>query len=289
MRTSRPAQRSCQGLAPRAAPAEDRDVMNVLSRNNVSVRGRPDGTPMLFVHGFGCDQTMWRLVAPSFEASHRVVSFDYVGCGGSDAAAYDAERYSTLDGYAQDILDVVEALDLRDVVLVGHSVSAMTGVLAAIGAPERIAKLVLVCPSPRYLDDEGYVGGFSAEDIDGLLATLEANWLGWAQSMAPVIAGNEDKPHVGAELTAAFCRTDPDVARRFARATFLSDSRADLPAVSVPSLVLQCSDDAIAPRCVGDYVHRSIAGSELVVMDATGHCPQLSHPDETSAAIARFA
>ena len=263
-------------------------MSNVLSRNNVRVGGDPDGRPIVFAHGFGCDQNMWRFVAPAFEDDHRTVVFDYVGAGGSDLSAYDAERYSTLDGYARDVLDVCEELDLHDVVFVGHSVSSMVGVLASATAPERFGALVLIGPSPRYIDDGAYRGGFTEDEIEGLLESLESNYLGWSTAMAPVIMGNADRPELGAELTESFCRTDPDVQRRFARATFLSDNRADLAAVRVPTLVLQCSDDVIAPDVVGDYVHAHIAGSRLVKLRATGHCPNLSAPDETTAAIREF-
>ncbi len=263
-------------------------MSNVLSRNNVRVGGDPDGRPIVFAHGFGCDQNMWRFVAPAFEDDHRTVVFDYVGAGGSDLSAYDAERYSNLDGYARDVLDVCEELDLHDVVFVGHSVSSMVGVLASVTAPERFGALVLIGPSPRYIDDGAYRGGFTEDEIEGLLESLESNYLGWSTAMAPVIMGNADRPELGAELTESFCRMDPDVQRRFARATFLSDNRADLAAVRVPTLVLQCSDDVIAPDVVGDYVHAHIAGSRLVKLRATGHCPNLSAPDETTSAIREF-
>ena len=262
--------------------------MDVVDQFNVKVTGRPDGQPMLFAHGFGCDQNMWRYVAPHFEDRFRVVLFDHLGSGGSDASAYDVERHSSLDGYAEDVLSVCGALELTDVVLVGHSVSAMVAVLAANREPERFAKLVLVCPSPRYIDDDGYTGGFSATDIDELLDSLESNYLGWSSAMAPVIMGNADRPALGEELTASFCRTDPDIARRFARATFLSDSRADLPGVAQPTLVLQCTDDVIAPTSVGEYVRDSIPDSTLVMLEATGHCPNLSAPDKTIEAIEDF-
>jgi len=261
---------------------------DVVARNNVRTAGNPDGRPIVFGHGFGCDQNMWRFVAPAFERDHRTIVFDYVGAGGSDLSAYDAQRYSTLDGYAQDVLDVCEALDLHDVVFVGHSVSSMVGVLASITAPERFGALVLIGPSPRYVDEGDYRGGFTEEEIDGLLESLESKYLGWSSTMAPVIMGNGDRPELGEELTTSFCRTDPEVQRRFARATFLSDNRADLEAVLVPTLVLQCTDDVIAPDAVGEYVHRHIAGSRLVRLDATGHCPNLSAPEETTAAIAEF-
>jgi sigma-B regulation protein RsbQ len=263
-------------------------VVDALRRNNVTVSGRPDGRAMVFAHGFGCDQNMWRFVAPAFEADHRVVRFDHVGAGGSDLAAYDPERYASLDGYATDVVEIGEALGLSGAVFVGHSVSAMIGVLAARRAPELFDRLVLVGPSPRYIDDAGYVGGFQREDIDELLESLDANFLGWAGAMAPVIMGNPERPELGEELTNSFCRTDPDIAAQFARVTFLSDNRDDLRDVAVPTLVLQCSDDAIAPAPVGDYVHREIAGSTLVRLEATGHCPNLSAPQETIDAIRAF-
>lgn len=260
----------------------------ILSRNNVTVRGR--GTqPMLFAHGFGCDQNMWRFVAPAFEDDYRVVLFDYVGAGGSDLAAYDPERYATLDGYAGDVLDVCHALDLRDVVFVGHSVSSMIGVLAARREPDRFARIVMVGPSPRYINDApDYVGGFDRADIEGLLETMDKNYVGWANFLAPAIMANPDRPELGAELEASFCSTDPVIARRFAEATFFSDNRADLPEVPVPSLVLQCTDDIIAPMAVGEYVHRHTPRSTLRVLAATGHCPHMSHPGETIAAIREY-
>jgi sigma-B regulation protein RsbQ len=262
--------------------------MSVVRRNNVTLGGREDGQPLVFAHGFGCDQNMWRFVAPAFADRYRIVLFDHVGAGRSDLAAYDDEKYSSLDGYATDVLELCAELDLRDVVFVGHSVSSMIGVLAANREPERFAKLVLVAPSPRYLDDDGYLGGFRADDIDELLESLDSNYLGWSHAMAPVIMANPDRPELGAELTESFCRTDPELARRFARVTFLSDNRADLAGVRLPTLVLQCSSDAIAPREVGDFVARSIPDSRLVVLQATGHCPNLSAPDETVAAMESF-
>jgi sigma-B regulation protein RsbQ len=262
--------------------------MDALARNNVVASGRPGGRPMVFVHGFGCDQGMWRLVAPAFEDTHRVVLFDHVGSGGADAAAYDAGRYSTLHGYAEDIVEIAAALDLTDAVLVGHSVSAMIAVLASVRAPDRFGELVLVAPSPRYLDDGDYVGGFTPADVDGLLESLAANYLAWSGTMAPVIMGNPGRPELGAELTESFCRADPAIAEDFARVTFLSDNRADLPAVTARCLVLQCSDDALAPESVGRYVHEHLRDSEFVQLAATGHCPQLSAPAETVAAMKAF-
>ena len=262
--------------------------MTVRARHNVTEHGRPDGQPLLFAHGFGCDQNMWRFVWPRFADDYRVVLFDHVGAGGSDLGAYDPERYSSLQGYADDILEICRELDLRDVILVGHSVSAMIGVLAAAAEPERFASLVLVGPSPRYIDDDGYVGGFSREDIEGLLDSMDSNYLGWSSQMAPVIMGNEDRPELGEELTNSFCRSDPEIARGFARVTFLSDNREDLARARVPALVLQCSDDAIAPEAVGRYVAEELPDARLVMLDAVGHCPNLSAPEQTADAIEEF-
>ena len=258
------------------------------ARNCVRVTGVPSGRPMVFAHGFGCDQAMWRFVAPDFEVDHRVVLFDHVGSGNSDLSAYDFGRYGTLRGYARDVVELCRELGLTDVVFVGHSVSAMIGVLALQEAPELFGALVMVGPNPRYVDDGDYVGGFSRTDILGLLDTLDANYLGWSAQMAPVIMGNPDRPELAQELTNSFCRTDPAVARQFARVTFLSDNRADLPGVGVPTLVLQCSDDVIAPDVVGGYVHEHVPGSTLTRLKATGHVPQLSAPEETTAAIRAF-
>ncbi|MDF0371819.1 MULTISPECIES: alpha/beta fold hydrolase [Streptomyces] len=262
--------------------------MDIVSRNNVTVTGPHDAPVLLLAHGFGCDQNMWRLVAPALAANHRVVRFDHVGSGKSDLAAWSESRYSTLDGYARDVVEICEALDLRDVRFVGHSVSAMIGVLAAAAAPDRFHSLIMVGPSPHYIDTPGYRGGFSAEDIDELLESLESNYLGWSATMAPVIMGNPDRPELGEELTNSFCATDPAIARVFARTTFLSDSRDHLTTVTLPTLVLECSQDVIAPREVGAYVHAAIPGSRLVTLDATGHCPQLSAPEATVAAITDF-
>jgi sigma-B regulation protein RsbQ len=262
--------------------------MTTLLRNNVTVHGNPSGQPILFAHGFGCDQNMWRFVWPAFADDFRIVLFDHVGAGGSDTSAFDPERYASLDGYAQDVLQICAELDLRDAVFVGHSVASMIGVLAAAAEPERFARLVLVGPSPRYLDDEGYRGGFTREDIEGLLDSLQSNFLGWSSAMAPVIMGNPDRPALGEELENSFCRTDPEIAGHFARTTFLSDNRDDLRRVRTPSLVLQCSDDAIAPDSVGAYVAGQLPDGRLVQLQATGHCPNLSAPEETIAAMKAF-
>jgi sigma-B regulation protein RsbQ len=256
-----------------------------VDRNNVRLGGNASASPMLFAHGFGCDQNMWRFVEPAFADDYRTVLFDLVGCGGSDTSAFDPVKYGSLDGYATDVLEICDELGLRDVTFVGHSVSAMIGVLAAAARPELFRQLVLVAPSPRYLDDDGYEGGFDRSDIDGLLDSLESNFLGWAGAMAPAIMGNADRPELGEELTNSFCRADPEIARHFARVTFLSDNRDDLARVRTPALVLQCSDDLLAPPSVGELVHRGLAGSTLVQLRATGHCPNLSAPDEVVAAM----
>jgi sigma-B regulation protein RsbQ len=243
---------------------------------------------MMLAHGFGCDQNMWRHVVAAFEQDFRVIRFDYVGHGQSDVSAFDRSRYGTLEGYAEDVLQICEDLAVEDAVFVGHSVSAMIGVLAARKAPERFSSLVMVGPSPRYINDGDYVGGFSREEIDGLLDFLDSNQLGWSSTMAPVIMANADRPELTAELTNSFCRTDPEIAKQFARVTFLSDNRADLADIDVPCLILQCSNDVIAPTCVGEYMHARIPGSKLVLLRATGHCPHLSDPGETIAAIRSF-
>ncbi|MFI8193768.1 alpha/beta fold hydrolase [Streptomyces sp. NPDC085946] len=262
--------------------------MTILRRNNVRVTGKVGGRAVVLAHGFGCDQNLWRLVVPALAEHFRVVLFDYVGSGRSDLAAWQEERYATLDGYARDAVEVCEELDLRDAVFVGHSVSAMVGVLAAAAAPDRLRSLVMVCPSPRYIDEGDYRGGFSADDIDELLESLEANYLGWSGAMAPVIMGNPDRPELSEELTNSFCATDPRIARVFARTTFLSDNRRDLKSVAVPTLILESEHDAIAPREVGAYVHAAIPGSRLVTLAATGHCPQLSAPEATAEAVIAF-
>ena len=255
---------------------------DIHSRNNVQVFGR-GAQPMLFAHGFGCDQNMWRFVTPHFEEDYQIVLFDYVGSGKSDLRAYDAKRYASLEGYAQDVLDIIEGLDLHDVILVGHSVSSMIGVLAANRAPERFERLILIGPSPRYINDPPYVGGFERRDIEGLLEMMDKNFIGWANFLAPAIMKHPDEPALAEELTASFCSTDPVIARRFAEATFYADNRDDLSGLRVPTLILQCSDDIIAPTEVGEYLQSTVPGSTLRLMRATGHCPHMSAPEETVA------
>jgi sigma-B regulation protein RsbQ len=261
--------------------------VSALVRNNVHTAGGGP-TAMMFAHGFGCDQNMWRYVSPAFEDRFRTILFDHVGAGGSDLKAYDPSKYSTLGGYADDVVEIGNELGLEDAVFVGHSVSAMIGLLASFKAPGMFKSLVMVGPSPRYIDDEDYVGGFKQQQISELLEFLADNHMGWSTAMAPVIMGNSDRPELGEELTNSFCRTDPDIAKQFARVTFMSDNREDLAKVTIPTLILQCSEDVIAPTAVGDYVQKQIPNSKLVVLKATGHCPNLSAPDEVISAMRDF-
>lgn len=261
--------------------------MDLRARHRVRDVGDPDGRPVLFAHGFGCDQTMWRHVAPAFEDDHRVVLFDHAGANGVDAAGFDFDRYETLDGYARDVVALCTELDLQEVVLVGHSVSAIIGALATIAAPERFAALVMIGPSARYVDDRDYVGGFTRAEVEGLLETLDRNFLGWSSALAGMVAGDPDSD-VAAELHNSFCRMDPAVARQFAQVTFMGDNRDDLADVPVPCLVIQSTEDAIAPVAAGRYVDDRLPDSRLVLIDTVGHCPHLSAPAATVDAIRAF-
>ncbi len=261
---------------------------DVLRRNHVVVSGAPEGRPIVFAHGYGCSQAMWRFVAPAFDADHRVVLFDHVGAGRSDVAAYQPSKYDSLEGYASDLLEILDALELEDAIVVGHSVSAMVAVVAANRDASRIGALVLVGPSPRYTDAPGYTGGFTQEAIDGLLDSLDANYTGWARGIAPIIMGNADRAGLGVELADSFCATDPEIARHFAHVTFLSDNRRDLPEVTVPTLIIQTQDDVIAPAAVGRYVHAAIPGSVYTEIPVAGHLPHLSGPTHVVAAIRAF-
>jgi sigma-B regulation protein RsbQ len=262
----------------------------VVRRNNVTEAGRADEPVMMFAHGYGCDQDMWRRLLPYFADDYRLVLFDHVGAGRSDVDAYDRDKYGTLDGYAEDLLEICAVLDLKDVILVAHSVSAMIALIAVVREPDRFSRLVLVAPSPRYTNDaaDGYVGGFSEEDIEGLLASLDSNYVAWAEALAPMAMGNPDAPELAEELRSSFCRTNPSIARHFARVTFLSDSRPVLDKAGCECLILQCSDDLLAPQEVGDYVHRHLEQSTLVQLQATGHCPHVSAPGDTARAILNY-
>lgn len=242
----------------------------------------------MLAHGFGCDQTLWRAVTELLVPTCRVVLFDHVGAGRSDVSVWDEQTYSSLDAYACDVVDIVRDLNLQDVIFVGHSVASMIGVLAAAARPELFAGLVLLTPSPRYIDEGDYRGGFSRSDIDELLESLDSNYLGWSRAMAPSIMGNPDRAELSEQLTDSFCRTDPACARAFARATFLSDNREDLARVSTPTLVVECAEDSLAPQWVGRYVRDEIAGCELITLDTSGHCPHVSDPEATASAILSF-
>lgn len=261
--------------------------MSVIKRNNVKINGSGSRT-MVFAHGFGCDQNMWRFVEPAFRNHFRTVLFDHVGAGQSDHSAYDPKKYASLDGYASDVVEMGRELGWENAVFVGHSVSAMIGALASIEAPDMFRQLVMVGPSPRYIDDGDYVGGFSAPQIEELLSSLADNHMGWSAAMAPAIMGNPDRPELGEELTNSFCRTDPDIARQFAQVTFTSDNRADLAKITAATLVLQCRDDIIASEQVGQYVHAAVPGSRIVYLKASGHCPNLSAPEEVVSAMRQF-
>ncbi|NYF33500.1 alpha/beta fold hydrolase [Sphingopyxis sp. JAI108] len=263
------------------------EKQDVLVRNNVTLHGK-GSRALVFAHGFGCDKHMWTDVSTQFEEDYRTILFDHVGAGESDLAAYDSRKYASLAGYAQDLVEIGEALDLSDAVIVGHSVSSMIGALAAIARPQMFSELVMVGPSPRYIDDGDYTGGFTREQIDELLIFLEENHLGWSAALAPQIMGNADRPELGDRLTKSFCATDPEIAREFAGVTFYSDNREDLPKIPVRTLVLQCQQDIIAPEAVGEYVHAKVPHSEYILLDATGHCPNLSAPEEVTRAIRDF-
>jgi sigma-B regulation protein RsbQ len=260
---------------------------NISIRNNVKSFGKGK-QPMMFAHGFGCDQNMWRFITPAFEDDYRVVLFDYVGAGKSEISSYNAERYSSLQGYAQDVLDICDHLKLTDVIFVGHSVSSMIGLLAAVVKQDYFSKMIMVGPSPCYINDDNYVGGFERKDIEGLIETMEKNYIGWANFLAPAIMGNKDRPELGEELAESFCSTDPIIANQFAKATFFSDNRKDLAKLKIPSLILQCSEDIIAPSAVGSFVHRNLQQSTLKLMKATGHCPHISEPEETIQLIKEY-
>jgi sigma-B regulation protein RsbQ len=271
-----------------AGLSNGRSSLSTIARNNVQIVGSHRSTAMMFAHGFGCDQNMWRYVAPAFEDRFQTVLFDHVGAGGSDLRAYDAKKYSTLDGYADDVVEIGKELGLKGAVFVGHSVSAMIGLLASLKVPGMFKSLIMVGPSPRYINDGEYVGGFEQSQISELLSFLAENHMGWSAAMAPMIMGNAERPQLGEELTNSFCRTDPEIAKQFASVTFNSDNRADLEKVKIPTLILQCSEDVIAPLVVGEFVHKHIPNSELVILHATGHCPNLSAPDEVISAMRAF-
>ncbi|PZX55940.1 sigma-B regulation protein RsbQ [Algoriphagus ratkowskyi] len=260
---------------------------SISSRNHVKILGTGSKT-ILFANGFGCDQNMWRFVTPAFQEDFRIVHFDYVGSGKSDISAYIPERYVTLQGYVKDVLEICEELELRDVIFVGHSVSGMIGLLAAIEQPKYFSKMIMIGPSPCYINDGDYIGGFERKDIEELLEMMDKNYIGWANFLAPNVMANFDRPHLGEELTQSFCSTDPVIAKNFAEATFLSDNREDLKFNTIETLVLQCSEDMIAPLEIGEYLTKTLPHSSVKVMKASGHCPHMSHPDEVIELIKEY-
>ena len=266
---------------------QNRLDVDLLKRNNVHVSGDGPAT-MVFAHGFGCDRHMWRLMAPAFEGRYRVITFDLVGSGLSDLAAYDKTKYATLQGYSDDVLEILEGFAKEPVIFVGHSVSAMIGMLADLKSPGKISAHVMVGPSPCYINQEDYIGGFERSDIDSLLETLESNYLGWSSNMAPAIMGAPEQPELGIELTNSFCRTDPEIAKQFARVTFMSDNRADLARLKTPTLILQCTNDLIAPQAVGEFMQRTMPNATLRLIENTGHCPHLSAPSASRTAVDEF-
>jgi len=261
--------------------------MSIEKRNSVRVGGSGAVT-VFFAHGFGCDKNMWRLLEPVYGQRYRTVAFDHVGSGTSELSAYDPVKYSSLQGYADDVLEIVNQFGGEKNVFVGHSVSAMIGMLADLRQPGRFAAHLMIGPSPCYINDGDYVGGFNRSDIDGLLEALESNYLGWSSTMAPAIMGAPDQPELSVDLTNSFCRTDPEIAKQFARVTFLSDNRADLPRLETPALIVQCNEDIIAPVAVGEFLHRKLPHSTLAVIDNVGHCPHLSAPSACSVAMDTF-
>ena len=262
-------------------------LKKITERNNIKIIGTGSKT-MFLVHGYGCDQNMWRFITPQFKEDHKIILIDLVGSGKSDDNYYDYDKYSSLEGYANDIIEICDALSLKRVCFVGHSVSAMIGLLAAIKKPSLFKKLIMICPSPRYINSEDYFGGFSQNDIDSLMETLDSNYLGWSSAMAPVIMGNPDKPELAVELEESFCQNNPEIARHFAKVTFLGDNRSDLKKLTTDTLIIQSNSDAIASIKVGQFVHDNIPNSKLVILDTTGHCPHLSDPDQTIEAMKQY-
>lgn len=261
--------------------------MDILKRNNVSIIGNGNEV-ILFAHGYGCDQNMWRFITPAFIDDYKIILFDHVGSGKSDWSSYKKQKYENLQAYANDIIEICETLNLENITLVAHSVSSMIGLLAAIKSQSLFKKLIMIGPSPRYINDVDYYGGFSEKDILEMVDTLDSNYLGWSSAITPVIMDNLDKPELAEELKNSFCRHDPEIAKHFARVTFMGDNRKDLPKLKTPTLIVQCRQDVIASMKVGEYVHQNIPNSEFKIIEATGHCPHMSHPEETIHAIKKY-
>jgi sigma-B regulation protein RsbQ len=262
-------------------------LQNLVAKNNITIQGTGSKS-MFLVHGYGCDQNMWKFITPQFKEDYRIILIDLVGSGKSDENAYDYDKYSSLEGYADDIIEICDALNLKDICFVGHSVGAIIGLLAAVKRPALFEKLIMIGPSPRYINDVVYFGGFSQNDIDDLMETLDSNYLGWSSAMAPVIMGNPDRPELAAELEESFCQNNPEIAKHFAKVTFQGDNRSDLNKLTTDTLIIQSMEDAIASVKVGRYVHENIANSKFVILETTGHCPHLSDPNQTIEAIKKY-
>lgn len=262
-------------------------LKKLIARNNITIHGTGRKS-MFLVHGYGCDQNIWRFITPQFKDDYKIILIDLVGSGKSDVNLYDYDKYSSLQGYATDIIEICDALNLKDVCLVGHSVSAMIGLLAAIKRPSLFKKLIMIGPSPRYINDADYFGGFSQNDIDDLMDTLDSNYLGWSSAMAPVIMDNLDRPELATELEESFCQNNPKIASHFAKVTFLGDNRSDLKKLTTDTLIIQSKNDAIASVKVGEFVHENISNSKLVILETMGHCPHLSAPNQTIEAMKQY-
>jgi sigma-B regulation protein RsbQ len=262
-------------------------LQNLVAKNNITIQGTGSKS-MFLVHGYGCDQNMWKFITPQFKEDYRIILIDLVGSGKSDENAYDYDKYSSLEGYADDIIEICDALNLKDICFVGHSVGAIIGLLAAVKRPALFEKLIMIGPSPRYINDAVYFGGFSQNDIDDLMETLDSNYLGWSSAMATVIMGNPDRPELAAELEESFCQNNPEIAKHFAKVTFQGDNRSDLNKLTTDTLIIQSMEDAIASVKVGRYVHENIANSKFVILETTGHCPHLSDPNQTIEAMKKY-
>lgn len=263
-------------------------MQEILKRNNVNIIGKGEKT-IVFGHGLACDQKIWDTILPYFEEDYQIVLYDYVGSGDSDFSAFDTERYSTMHGYAKDLLEILEAIDVGEVIFVGHSVSAMIGILASIEKPEYFENLILIGSSPRYLNEHpNYHGGYDESDIEELITMMEMNFSGWATLAAANFMNNPDRPLLTEQLIEVYNEEDPAMMKSFAEVVFLSDHRQDLPEVTIPSLIMQCSEDSIVPLESAEYLHKHLKNSKLIVMEATGHYPQISYPEETVNTILEY-
>ncbi|WP_334063868.1 alpha/beta fold hydrolase [Alteromonas genovensis] len=261
---------------------------DIIKRNNVRFFGNGEVT-LLLAHGFGCDQRMWDHLIPYLENDYKIVLFDYVGCGQSDLSAFDKKRYSQLSGYAKDVEEICDALSLSNVIFIGHSVSSTIGMHAAIERPDLISKLIMICPSPCFLNlPPDYMGGFEKDDLEELINLMDKNYLGWASYFAPLVVGEGHDESVKQEMEDSFCSTDPSYAKPFAKATFFADDRYLMPKLGTPTLILQSQDDSLASVEVGRYMNKAIEHSKLIVLEAKGHCLHMTTPEQVACAIGEF-